>query len=86
MLVNITCFKKLESFQMRKIKEEEIKKEEKSKTIAFRMRTEDIRRFTTACSRDLIRPSAFAHKAILDAVEKLISKQKKHGYQCMRDL
>lgn len=54
--------------------------------VSIRMNSEDLKRFTIACSRDLIKPSAFAKKAILDAVDKLVDRQRKNGYQCMVDL
>ena len=60
--------------------------EVKDAMVSVRMNSEDLKRFTIACSRDLIKPSAFAKKAILDAVDKLVDRQRKNGYQCMVDL
>lgn len=60
--------------------------EVKDSMVSVRMNSEDLKRFTIACSRDLIKPSAFAQKAIMDAVDRLIERQKKVGYQCMVDL
>lgn len=60
--------------------------EAKDAMVSIRMNAEDLKRFTIACSRDLIKPSAFAKKAILDAVDRLVDRQRKNGYQCMIDL
>lgn len=55
----------------------------KGGSFSVRFFPEDEAKFKEACHRDMITPSSFAEKAILKAVDRLIEKQSREGYQCM---
>jgi hypothetical protein len=58
------------------------KEEIKNQSISIRFTGQEFRRLYKACSRDEIKPAAFARQSIMRDLELLIKKQEVDGYSC----
>ena len=55
----------------------------KGGSFSIRFLPADEKKVMAACHRDMLKPSLWAEKILLDAADKLIEQQKIRGYQCM---
>ena len=58
----------------------------KKVTMSIRMTEQDLKKIRRVCNRDEIKPATFAYNIIMKGIDNLISKQEKHGAQCMKPL